>query len=155
MRKFMILLLFLSALGSSAHADNALYSRDIRGDFERIYRDVYMGLEKAQFHVVYEAYISDALAKHAAKWGPEYNKNGIEVVRSMVICSPWYANRLLNQDPKMIAVCPINVTVTYKQGEATVLFKRLETIGTGSPALGTLQEMDNKIIGVIAAVPSG
>jgi uncharacterized protein (DUF302 family) len=155
MRKFMVLLLFLSALGSSAQASDALYSRDIKGGFERIYRDVYTGLEKAGFHVVYEAYISNALAKHADEWGREYNKNGIEVVRSMVICSPWYANQLLNQDPKMIAVCPINVTVTYKQGTATVLFKRLATIGAGSPALGTLQEMDEKIIGVIAAVSAG
>jgi uncharacterized protein (DUF302 family) len=155
MRKFMVLLLFLSALGSSAHANDALYSRDIRGDFERIYRDIYMGLEKARFHVVYEAYISDALAKHAGDWGTEYNKNGIEIVRSMVICSPWYANQILNQDPKMIAVCPINVTVTYKQGMATVLFKRLAAVGAGSPALGVLQEMDDKIIGVIAAVSAG
>lgn len=155
MRKLTFILLFLSVLGAPVQANDALYTRVLHGDFERIYRDIYMGLEKQQFHVVYEAYISNALAKHAAEWGPEYNKNGIEVVRSMVICSPWYANRLLNEDPHMIAVCPINVTLTYKSGTATVLFKKLEVIGTGSPALGVLREMDDKIIGVIAAVKDG
>lgn len=154
MRTFIFLVSFLTALGASARTPDAVYSRIISGDFERIYRDVYTGLEKKHFHVVYEAFISNALAKHAKDWGKEYNKNHFEVVRSMVICNPSYANKILNRDPMLMAVCPMNVTVLYKKGKATVLFKKLESYGPDSPALGVLQEVDGKIIGVIRSVPS-
>lgn len=154
MRTFIFLLAMLSVFGAAARTGDAVYSRAITGDFERIYRDVYTGLEKAGFHVVYEAFISEALAKHAGEWGDDYNRNHYDVVRSMVICSPYYANQILNHDPKMMVVCPIKVTVLYKQGRATVLFERLASIDEHSPARKVLQEVDDKIMGVIRSVPA-
>jgi len=156
MRTFIFFLaLLLSAFGASARSGDAVYSRTVPGDFQRIYRDVYTGLEKAGFHVVYEAFISNALAKHAKEWGDDYNRNHYDVVRSIVICSPYYANQILNHDPKMMVVCPIKVTVLYKQGRATVLYEKLESIDEHSPARKVLQKVDDKIMGVIRSVPAG
>lgn len=144
-----------AACSASAAGAGAVYTRDINRDFEPVYREVYTGLEDAGFHVVYEAFISDALAKHAGEWGDDYNRNHYEVVRSIVICSPSYANRILNRDPRMLAVCPINVTVLYKQGVTTLLFVRLASIDRNSPAGDVLREMDNRILGVLRGVSAG
>lgn len=151
MRSILLSFLLLVAACPASSA-GAVYTRDINGDFERIYREVYTGLEQAGFHVVYEAFISDALAKHAGEWGDDYNRNHYEVVRSIVICSPSYANKILNLDPRMLAVCPINVTVLYKQGVATLLFERLASIDEASPAEGVLSEVDDSILGVLRGV---
>ncbi len=55
----------------------------------------------------------------------------------------------MNLDPKMMAMCPLNVTILHKQGITTVLFKRLAVIAVGSPAEDILWEVENTIVSAI------
>ena len=64
----------------------------------------------------------------------------------MIVCNPFYANQVLNLDPVMMALCPINITVMHKEGKSTVLFERLTPIAKGSAAEDGLWEVENTIV---------
>ena len=119
---------------------------------ETVYPKLYKALEDSRFYVIFEADIGKNLARNAEKWGDEYNRNKFEGVRSMVICNPEYANKVLNLDPKMMAMCPITVTLLYKQGTTTILFERLTPVAAGSAAEDILWEVENTIISAIESV---
>ena len=147
------LFLFLLVLQAQCSAAaEAIYRRDIRGEFAAVYQEIYRSLEEARFLVVFETNIGANLAKNAERWGENYNRNGFEDVRSMVICNPWYANQLLNLDPRMMAVCPMSVTLIGKGGVVMVLFERLTTLVPDSPAAGVLWEIENTVMGAIEDV---
>ena len=142
-------------LSTSVAATDNIFVQEIRGDFGETYDRVHAALEEARFFVIFEADIGHNLARNAQRWGDDYNRNAYEGVRSMVICNPWYANQLLNLDPKVMAVCPMSVTVLYKQGVITVLFERLTAAAPDSPAHDVLWEMENTIISAIESVAMG
>ncbi|MBI2994903.1 MAG: DUF302 domain-containing protein [Gammaproteobacteria bacterium] len=152
MRRIGVVLIGLLFHAQHAAASDPIYRREIRGDFETVYQEIYRSLEEARFFVIFEADIGRNLAKNAERWGEDYNRNGFEGVRSMVICGPWYANQLLNLDPRMMAVCPMNVTLLYKSGVVTALFERLTAVAGDSPAAGVLWEIENTIVGAIEDV---
>ncbi len=52
----------------------------------------------------------------------------------------------------MMALCPITVTVIYKEGQSTILFSRLTAAASGSKAEDTLWEVENIIISAIENV---
>ena len=155
MKSTCIVLAGLLCLFQQAIASDSIYRRDIPGDFETVYKQIYASLEKARFFVIFEADIGRNMAKNAKRWGEDYNRNHYEGVRSMVICNPWYANQVLNLDPNMLALCPMNVTILYKAGVVTALFERLTPAAAGSPAADVLWEVENTIIGAIEDVPAG
>ncbi|ORU90082.1 MAG: hypothetical protein A6F71_03740 [Cycloclasticus sp. symbiont of Poecilosclerida sp. M] len=69
----------------------------------------------------------------------------------MVFCNGWYANKVSNADPKMLALCPIRLTVIEKDGTSSVLFVKPTAVGQGSEALPVLQEIEDTIIKAIDA----
>lgn len=155
MIRIVCFLIGVLTLVQHAAASEFIYRREIPGEFASIYSRVHASLEEARFFVIFEADIGRNLAKNAERWGDEYNRNRFEAARSMVICNPWYANQLMNLDPQMMALCPMNVTLLYKEGTATVLFERLTAVAAGSPAADVLWEMETTIIGVLEEISAG
>jgi uncharacterized protein (DUF302 family) len=138
----------------AAAQTDAIYEANIDEPVDEIYQELYKALEAARFYVIFEANIGKNLARNAEKWGEDYNRNKFEAVRSMVICNPEYANQVLNLDPKMMALCPLTVTLLYKAGTTTILFEKLTPAATGSPAEDILWEVENTIISTIESVIS-
>jgi uncharacterized protein (DUF302 family) len=147
-----ILFSIMLLLGSIVHAgeeQNAIFSISVDRDGEEVYQSVYKSLEESRFYVIFEANIGKNLARNAERWGDEYNKNKFELVKVLIICNPFYANQVLNIDPTMMALCPMTVTVMFKQGRTTVLFGKLTPIAKGSAAQETLWEVENTVITAI------
>ena len=153
MRVFYSLLFFtLIFQNSFAEKIDAIYEVSINRPVDEVYQELYKSLEASRFYVIFEANIGKNLARNADKWGEDYNRNKFESVRSMIICNPYYANQVLNLDPRMMALCPLTVTVLYKEETTTVLFERLTPVAAGSPAEEILWEVENTIISAIESV---
>lgn len=135
----------------TAQASEYIYSREIQGEFTHIYDQVHKALEQARFYVIFEANIGKNLKRNASRWGEDYNRNGYEEVRSLVICNPWYANQMLNLDPELIAACPFSVSILYRKGTATVLFERPAHLAQGRAA-DLMWEVENTIVTALDTV---
>ena len=92
-----------------------------------------------------------SLARNAERWGEDYNRNQLEGIRSMVFCNPWYTNQVSNADPRMLALCPLSITIIHKQGVTTILFERPSVVAEGSPAEELWWEVENDVINAIEA----
>ncbi len=149
MRILLTLLVFFSFLCRAAEESDYIFEYSVEKPIDEVYQNVYKSLEESRFYVIFEANIGKNLARNAERWGEDYNRNKFEDVRSMIICNPYYANQIMNLDPKMMAMCPLNVTILHKQGITTVLFKRLAVIAVGSPAEDILWEVENTIVSAI------
>ncbi|MBI4006527.1 MAG: DUF302 domain-containing protein [Gammaproteobacteria bacterium] len=152
MRIFIVLVLLFGFACQAGEESAYIFEMSAEKPMDEVYQNLYKSLEDSRFYVIFEANIGKNLATNAERWGEDYNRNKFESVRSMVICNPFYANQILNLDPKMIAVCPMTVALIHKQGKTTVLFERLTPIATGSPAEDVLWEVENTIISVIEGV---
>ncbi len=149
-KKIVILLLMLfSSIINAGENQNAIYSISAEKPGEEVYQAVYKSLEESRFYVIFEANIGKNLSRNAERWGDEYNKNKIEFVKSMVVCNPYFTNQVMNRDPNMMSLCPLNITVMSKAGNSTVLFKKLTAVAKGSPAEDVLWEIENTIITAI------
>jgi uncharacterized protein (DUF302 family) len=139
------LLLPLSALAQTP----AIYVRTAKAPFEASYQKVYAALEEARFYVVFEADIGGNLRGMKDKLGADYNRQGLEQIKVLVICNARYANAVGNLDPNLLSFCPLRVAMTHKQGETRALFERPTVAAKGSPAEPVLREVEQ---GVIAAI---
>lgn len=147
MRSFAVLLFLVCSL---AAADSpAIYSRSASAPLDVVYDRVYKALENDRFFVVFEANIGSNLARFKDRWGEDYNRSGLDGIRSMVVCNPWYTNQLSNADPGMLALCPLSVTLVSKSLETTVLFARPTAMAGDSPAGAVLEEVEQAIISAI------
>ncbi|GJM05797.1 MAG: hypothetical protein DHS20C09_17930 [marine bacterium B5-7] len=147
-----IIILFLMLSNSYAIAggdQSTIYSISTERPGEEVYQSVYKSLEESRFYVIFEANIGKNLARNAERWGEEYNKNKFEFVKSMVVCNPYFTNQVMNLDPGMMSLCPLNITVMSKAGKSTVLFEKLTPVAKGSPAEDVLWEIENTIITAI------
>lgn len=138
----------LLLLTSSLSFAGGIYKRSAQMDHETAYKKVYAALEEERFWVIQEINMSDNLASFKDKWD-DYNLNKIENIGIMIICNGWYANKVSNADPDMLALCPMRVTVIHKAGTSTVLFAQPSTFAADSKALPILKEIDETITGAI------
>lgn len=121
-------------------------------DLETSYDNIYKSLEKNRFYVVFEPDIGRNLAGFSEHWGADYNRNGLGGIRALVFCSAWYANQVSNLDPRLLALCPLHITL-YRQGGMThVVFLRPTRIGSDTAAATLLQDLEAD---VVAAVEHG
>jgi len=149
-KKMIILfLMFASSYVIAGDEQSAIYSISVEKPGAEVYQAVYKSLEESRFYVIFEANIGKNLARNAERWGDEYNKNKFEFVKSMVVCNPYYTNQVMNLDPEMMSLCPLNITVMSKTGKSTVLFEKLTPVAKGSPAEDVLWEIENTIITAI------
>ncbi len=136
-----------------AQADSPLvYVKTVSGDFEATYKRVFTVLENNGYFVVFEPNLGKNLANFKNRWGENYNRNKFEEIRSMVFCSGYYANEMSNQDPQMLALCPLHITLTHKAGVTQILFVRPSLVAAGSPAEKTALELEQDVIRTLESV---
>jgi len=152
LRKLVLISTMLISMTTNASSPQAIFIAEKKADFETTYQSVYKSLEENKFFVVFEPDIGANLARFGKNWGNDYNQNKIERIKSMMFCNGWYANKVSNVDPDMLALCPLHVTVTHKQGLTKVLFVRPDFIAKGTRAESVANEITQ---GVIEAIKRG
>lgn len=140
-----LMLINLNVLASGVN----IYKQTVKAPMDKVYPAVYESLEKSRFYVVFEPNIGKNLLRFEAKWGDSYNQNKLDGIRSMVFCNGWYANKVSNVDPDMLALCPLRLSLYEKQGNTTVVFARPSVISADSEAKPVLLEVENEVIGAI------
>ena len=141
------LLIALSVISLLANAQG-IYKKTASMDFKTAYQKVYSALEDERFYVIHEINIGENLAGFKDKW-KDYNLNKVENQQVMIICNGWYANQVGNADPEMLALCPLHITLTEKEGRSTVLFVRPSAVAKGSKAEAIASEIEHKVIKAI------
>lgn len=127
---------------------NSVYQAEVKADFDVTYKKVYEALENNRFFVVFEVDIGANLANFGAKW-KDYNLNKLDRIKSMVFCNGWYANQVTNADPDMLALCPLHVTMTHKDGMTRVLFVRPDMVAKDTKAESVAKELTQDVIKAI------
>lgn len=148
MIRFMLALVLVMTT-AGAHAQSEIYKISVQKDFDTVYGAVYEALEANRLFVVFEPDIGANMKGFAERWGDDYNRNGLEHIRSMVFCNAWWANRVANADPNMLVLCPLHLSLTHKGGETTVLFLRPDAIARGTPAEEVTAELTDTVIKAI------
>jgi uncharacterized protein (DUF302 family) len=137
-------------LGCVANAtEPGVYKATVDAPLADSYQRVYSALEDHNFYVVSEIDIGKNLARFGERWGDDYNRSGLDGIRSMVVCNGWYANQVGNLDPDMLVLCPLHVNLVHKEGVTSVLFVRPTAVAGDSPAADVLGEIEAKVIQAI------
>jgi uncharacterized protein DUF302 len=145
-----VLLIVIALLSANVQADeSAIYKQSVNQPMKIVYPAIYAALEEARFYVVFEPNIGKNIAGFAEKWGDSYNQNKLESIRSMVFCNGWYANKVSNADPDMLALCPLSLSLYEKSGKTSIVFVRPAIVGEHSKAQSVLQEIENLVIDAI------
>ena len=152
MQKLIALVLLLVAL--NVQAGSFVFQAKVEAPMPKVYQNLYQELEKRKLWVVFEPDMGRTVAGLAKRLGEDYNRNGLEGMRSLVVCNAWYINRVSNLDPEMLALCPLRVTVTHKNGFTTMLFARPSVHAKQSPALPVIEEIEGMVIEAIKAARS-
>ena len=114
-----------------------------------VYKSLFTKLENNGYYVIFEPNIGRNLAHFAKRWGKDYNKNKLDSIRSMVFCNGWYANKISNEDPNMLALCPLHVTLTHKDKITSILFVKPGVVSQGSAANSVALELEQDVIRII------
>lgn len=138
----LLLLLAAPLFAASPH----VLEWSVQRDFDQTYQAVYAALEDNRFYIVFEPDIQKNLSGFAERWGEDYNRNQLDGIRAMVFCNGWYANQVSNQDPDMLALCPLHITLTHKDGITKILFVRPSVIARGSPAEAIATELEADVV---------
>lgn len=149
-RWLVLAVLLLPAWSAGASESNpAVYSQQVDKPVSAVYDKLYKSLEDVHFYVVFEPNIGKNLARFSDKWGAEYNQNKLSVIRSMVFCNAWYANKVSNLDPSMLGFCPLHLTLIERNGNTTVLFNRPGVMAKNSPAKELFEQIESEVITAI------
>ncbi len=148
--RLLVPVLLLLAFAAQA-APSSIHQVRIAADAGEVYRVLYRELESRRLFVVFEANIGGTLAGMAERLGEDYNRNGLSVIRSLVVCNAWYANRVSNLDPDMLALCPLRLSVIHKDGTTTIGFARPSVHAAGSAALPVIREIEDIVIEAMGA----
>lgn len=147
--KTTLLAIFLIVAQGSALADNPLFKHDAKLEFDAYEKQLVENLENERLFVIFEANISSNLSRFQKRWGENYNRSKLDNIKSLLICNPWYANQVSNEDPDMLAFCPLRINLVQKGESVSTLFIRPSQIFPESKAAGTLNELEETIIKVI------
>ncbi|MFV2059542.1 MAG: DUF302 domain-containing protein [Gammaproteobacteria bacterium] len=123
-----------------------VYVKKIKSPLNTVYKKVFTSLDNNGYFVVFEPNIGKSLAHFAKRWGDDYNRNKLESIRSMVFCNGWYANKVSNADPTMLALCPLHITLIHKKGTTSILFVRPGRVAVNSPAEDVANELEQDVI---------
>lgn len=126
-----------------------VYEKVVRGSMDKIYKQVFTALENNGYYVIFEPNIGKSLSNFATRWGDDYNKNKLESIRSMVFCNGWYANQVSNIDPRLLALCPLHITLYGKAKKTHILFVLPSKIAVGSRAYKIVKELEDDVIRTI------
>lgn len=142
----------LSIVALTVQAAPSVYRQDVQAPMPEVYQQLYQALESKKMWVVFEPDMGSSIAGLSGRLGENYNRNGLQGIRSLVTCNAWYANEVSNLDPAMLALCPLRVTVIHKDGTTSMLFARPSVHAQSSAALPLLQEIEGIVIEAIQSV---
>lgn len=146
-----IFVLLLALACSLPVAAAGVMRLDVEAPMSQVYRLLYQELESRRLWVVFEPDLGQTISGMADRLGDDYNRNGLEGIRSLVTCNAWYANQVSNLDPQMLALCPLRVSVVHKEGSTRLLFARPSLHAQGSAALPVLQEIEGLVLEAMQA----
>lgn len=126
-----------------------VYDRTVSAGMKDVYKSIFTALENNSYFVLFEPNIGKNLSHFAKRWGDDYNKNKLDSIRSMVFCSGWYANKVSNIDPGMLALCPLHITLYSKNNKTHVLFVRPGKVAGTSKAQKVAKELEDDVIRTI------
>lgn len=149
-KRIFALLLFVLPLAALASPPGVL-RLDAKASMAETYKAVSTALEEARFWVVFEADLGASMAGFAERWGEDLNRNGLDGIRSIVVCNAWYANQVSNADPDLLALCPLRVNLVEKDGVTRILFARPTVVAAGSPGIAVVQEIEDTISAALHA----
>lgn len=151
MKKTAVFLMLGLLLGVCRAELPGVHHWTLEADLETTYGNVYRSLEDNDLFVIFEADIGRNLHGLAGQWGDNYNRNHLQGVRSMVFCSPWYTNEISNLDPRLLALCPMHITL-YRQDNTThITFTRPAYVGQRSAAAGLLEGLEARVSAAVEA----
>lgn len=126
-----------------------VYKHSVEMPLDQAYRALYSALEANQFWVVFEADMGSRMAAMAERWGEDYNRQGLEAIKSMVFCNIGWTNRIAGIDPGLLSLCPLHMSLYQKDGVTTITMLRPTAVAVGSPGIGAATELEQALIGVI------
>ncbi len=134
---------------TTLRANPLVYDRTVSAGMEDVYKSIFTALENNSYYVLFEPNIGKNLSHFAKRWGDDYNKNKLDSIRSMVFCNGWYANKISNIDPSMLALCPLHISLYSKNNKTHVLFVRPGKIAGTSKAQKVAKELEDDVIRTI------
>ncbi len=129
--------------------ERMVYIKKRRKPLTVLYKSIFRALEHNGYFVLIEPNIGKNLSHFAQRWGRDYNRNKLEEIRSMVFCNAWYANKVGNADPYMLALCPLHITLFQKGNLTTIVFVRPGMVASQSPAREVAEELEKDVIRII------
>ncbi len=143
------ILTFLLLCSTSLFANTGIYKVSVHENFSTALHVLKKSLEKEGLYIISKADISGTLAQLKDKIGKSYNKRGYTKAQSIIFCNPFYANDVMNEDPTMMALCPLKIMLLEKDGITTALFVLPSTFSKHSPAEKTLKIVENKVLSAL------
>lgn len=146
-----LLVAFLALLlAAPVHAGSpAILEYTAKMPADTAYQRLSEALEEKGYFVIFEPNMGRTLASMAGRLGKDYNRNQLAVMRSLVFCNPALTNRLANADPALLALCPLHIAFTHKEGVSSVYFARPGVLAAGSPGEALVRELETEIDQII------
>lgn len=139
-------MLFVGAVGATPPG---VYVKTVEMELDAAYRQVYEALEAQRFWVVFEADMGARMARMAERWGDDYNRNGLDGMKSMVFCNIDWTHRIANADPEMLALCPLHLSLYAIDGKTSVVVPRPTALAQGSRAEAEAAELERTLVGIV------
>ena len=149
MKKALLVLLLVS---TSLFAD-AIYSLTLKQNSNTVYNKLMASLADNHLVVVSEI---DILAKFKqaglpAKFADEFNTNNLTAIKAIIACNGYFGNYISNEDPKMMALCPIRITLYEKAGETTIVYVKPTSVMADTKASEMIVKLEAQVIKAIEA----
>ena len=147
MKKILVTILIL---GVSLFADT-VYSKTYDQSTKDLYPKLLKAFDNAHLIVVSEI---DILAKFKKaglpkKFGKNFNTNDLTAIKAIIACNGFFGNEIANSDPKMMAFCPVRVTLIEKDGKTTIMYVKPQVSSNESKASAILEKLSSKVIKTI------
>jgi len=120
--KKIILAMFL-LLTTSVFADN-IYTKEVNEPFSTYFPKLKAAIQKNHMNIIYEIDLIEKFKKsgYDKKFGADFNRNKLDKVVTLLLCNGYVGNQVSNIDPRMMALCPIRITVIKKGDKTEVVF---------------------------------
>jgi hypothetical protein len=147
MKKIFIGILLLSL---SLWADS-VYTKTYDAPMSKIYPKLIASFDNASLIVISEI---DILEKFNAAglpeaFGKEFNTNNLTAIKAVIVCNGWFGNQVANNDPRMMAFCPVRVTLIEQDGKTSLMYVRPSVAPQDSKAYLLLKKLEQKVITAI------
>ena len=149
MKKIILLLAFSLSLFA-----DTVYTKTYNAPMAEVYPKIITAFDNAHLIVVSEI---DILGKFKAaglpeKFGKNFNTNKLTGIKAIIACNGWFGNEVANADPKMMAFCPVRVTLIERDGKTIITYVRATVANKDSKAFPTLEKLEAKVIQTIDAL---